>query len=315
MEEITEPVFNDAEIAQTFAHIRHELRTPLNQILGYSELLIEQADEENKPEWKSDLQKIQSAGRRLLQLMALLLSDAPNQLYAAPGTDISGTAKTVTYAAMTNAALLLDPVTAPGARSGNVATRLLELAQDALPVLVVDDEVENREILARLLVRSGFVVDEAPDGETALRKLHNIAYDAVFLDVLMPKMNGLETLQAISAHEILRFTPVIMVSALDDLQTVADCLNAGAQDYLPKPFNITLLQARLAATLERKRLRDHEQDAFAQLAEAHTKLDDANYERGEALQGLIGDLRTALQYVGTNGDAQRLPQDAPAPPT
>ena len=288
---------SDPAITQTLARIRHELRTPLNHILGYAELLIEQADEEGKTQWKADLQKIQGAGQRLLELMSVLLSENPEtDLYTAPGTMSSGVAKSITCRAMTGGNPRLEPVISLASRR-TMSEAMQNVAPAHFPLLIVDDEPNNREVLGRLLTGMGYAVEEAPDGETALRMMAQTNYDVVFLDVMMPVMDGYETLQAITADDVLQYTPVIMVSALDELQVVAHCLEAGAQDFLPKPFNTTILRARLAATLERKRLRDQEQELFLLLADAHEKMRTVETKRGGMVHDLMGDLRVALSAI------------------
>ena len=282
------------EVTQTLAHIRHELRTPLNHILGYAELLIDQAEEEGKEEWKQDLEKIQGAGRRLLELMSLLLTEnPPSRLYIPPGTTSNGVGKSVTFAAMTGEKPELESVVSLASRKTTTETGQTIIPAQ-LPLLVVDDEPNNREVLVRLLRQMGYTVEEADNGKTALQLITQNAYDVVFLDIMMPVMDGFQTLQAINADDVLKYTPVIMISALDELQVVAHCIEAGAQDYLPKPFNSTLLKARLAATLERKQLRDQEQELFAQLAEAHARLQEVDQLRGTMMQDLMGDLRVML---------------------
>lgn len=284
------------EVTQALVSIRHELRTPLNHILGYAELLIDQADEEGKTETVNDLRKIQAAGRRLTEMLNVLLTDSPRGFYVAPGTNSSGTGKGVTYAAMSGANPTVEPVLSLASRKTATETGQMIIAPD-LPLLVVDDEPDNREVLTRLLRQMGYTVLEAKNGKEALRILEMTPCDVVFLDMMMPIMNGYQTLQAIAADEVLQYTPVIMISALDELQVVAHCIEAGAQDYLPKPFNSTILKARLAATLERKRLRDQEQELLAQLAEAYQRLGEIDQIRGTMTQELMTDLRGTLTAI------------------
>jgi sigma-B regulation protein RsbU (phosphoserine phosphatase) len=124
-------------------------------------------------------------------------------------------------------------------------------------ILVVDDTEENRDMLVRRLARAGYrLVVVAVDGHEALARLDAQPFDLVLLDILMPGMDGYEVLERIKHDPRLRDVPVIMISALDDLDSVVRCVTLGAEDYLPKPFNPTLLNARIGATLEKKRLRD-----------------------------------------------------------
>ncbi|HEV3407847.1 MAG TPA: response regulator [Gaiellaceae bacterium] len=127
-------------------------------------------------------------------------------------------------------------------------------------VLVVDDDPINRALLAKTLERDGHQVTTAEDGEEGWELVQREAFDIVLLDVLMPKMDGCNVLEHIGEHAQLRHLPVIMISALDELETVVRCIELGALDYLPKPFNPVLLRARISAGLTKKRLHDLEQE-------------------------------------------------------
>lgn len=132
-------------------------------------------------------------------------------------------------------------------------------------VLVVDDNEMNRDLLSRRLQRQGFTVVMAEDGAQALEQVRMQPFDLVLLDVMMPHMNGYQVLETLKADPHLRHVPVIMISALDDIESVVRCIELGAEDYLFKPFNPTLLKARINASLEKKRLRDQEQAFLRQL--------------------------------------------------
>ncbi len=124
-------------------------------------------------------------------------------------------------------------------------------------LLVVDDNEDNRYTLTRRLQREGYVnLTTASDGREALKLLDARPFDLVLLDVMMPEMNGYQVLEHLKADGKLRDLPVIMISALDEIESVVRCVELGAEDYLPKPFNPTLLRARVGASLEKKRLRD-----------------------------------------------------------
>lgn len=132
-------------------------------------------------------------------------------------------------------------------------------------ILVVDDNEMNRDILTRRLQRQGHRVVMAENGKQALVQLQNHAFDLILLDIMMPEMNGYQVLEHLKADSLLRHIPVVMISALDDLDSVVRCIELGAEDYLFKPFNPTLLKARIGASLEKKRLRDQEQAFFKQI--------------------------------------------------
>ncbi len=126
--------------------------------------------------------------------------------------------------------------------------------------LVVDDSVVNRRLLRQLLGRLGLRAVEAEDGARALSVLRaaDESVDVVLLDVVMPELDGYETLAAIKADEALRHLPVIMVSGVDELDSVVRCIELGATDYLTKPINPAILAARIRASLADKRLHDME---------------------------------------------------------
>ena len=132
-------------------------------------------------------------------------------------------------------------------------------------MLVVDDNEANRDLLARRVKRQGHTVTLAEDGARALELMQKEPFDLVLLDIMMPVMNGYQVLEHLKADPILRHIPVIVISALDDMESVVKCIELGAEDYLPKPFNKVLLNARISNCLEKKRLRDSEQLYLQQL--------------------------------------------------
>jgi len=152
-------------------------------------------------------------------------------------------------------ALDLPPVTglaAPGREAPGV-------------ILAVDDMPENRELISRLLSRAGHTVISAESGEEALELLETRGVDVVLLDLMMPGIGGAEVLRRMKENEDLRATPVVMISGRQDMDQIISCIQAGADDYLLKPFNPVLLQARISAGIERKRWHDREEDYRHQL--------------------------------------------------
>jgi signal transduction histidine kinase len=125
-------------------------------------------------------------------------------------------------------------------------------------ILVVDDNRMNRIKLSRGLEQQGHTVGLAEGGQQALKMLEARSFDVVLLDILMPGMDGYQVLETIKADPELRDIPVIVISALDEVESAVRCIEMGAEDYLPKPFNPVLLRARLNASLQKKRLRDLE---------------------------------------------------------
>ncbi|MFN2329416.1 MAG: adenylate/guanylate cyclase domain-containing protein [Chromatocurvus sp.] len=153
-----------------------------------------------------------------------------------------------------------DP-TSPDLESGAGIT----IAGEPGFILAVDDRLENRELVARYLSRCGHSVVTAASGEEALVILGQADVDVVLLDLLMPNMDGHEVLQLIKEHPDWHATPVIVISGHQDMQGIIRCIEAGADDYLFKPFNPVLLQARIKAGIERKRWHDREEQYRQQL--------------------------------------------------
>jgi adenylate cyclase len=142
-------------------------------------------------------------------------------------------------------------------------------------VLVVDDTPFNRQLLRRLLDRIGHATLEAADGQAALDLLRDPAtepVDVILLDIMMPVMDGYETLAALKADERLRDLPVIVISGVDELDSVVRCIEMGAADYLPKTVDPAILRARIAASLGQKRLRDQERALLGTIERQRSQL-------------------------------------------
>lgn len=147
-------------------------------------------------------------------------------------------------------------------------------------LLVVDDNEDNRYTLTRRLKRLGYGdIATANDGRMALELLRGRNFDLVLLDITMPEMNGYEVLEQMKADAELRHVPVIMISAIEEIQSVVRCIELGAEDYLPKPFDPTLLRARVQASLEKKALRDEVRMQAAELAQWNRKLEQRVQEQ------------------------------------
>jgi len=142
-------------------------------------------------------------------------------------------------------------------------------------MLVVDDDAFNRTLLATSLEEKGYTVEAADGGQQALEMLHARPFDVVFLDLVMPEMDGFEVLKRMKAESRLQHIPVIVVSAEDDMDSIVRCIEMGATDHLTKPFDPVLLHARVDASLAAKRLHDQEQ--------AYFKLIQAERQRSERL--------------------------------
>jgi adenylate cyclase len=140
-------------------------------------------------------------------------------------------------------------------------------------VLVVDDFQPNRDLLKRRLTQEGYQVSEACDGEEAIELLNHHPYDIVLLDILMPRLNGFQVLEYIKQRKELASIPVIVISAMDQIDGVIKAIELGAEDYLTKPFNPVLLKARIKSSLEKKRIHDLEIHYLKEVENERKKVD------------------------------------------
>src|SRR4030042_1041057 len=140
-------------------------------------------------------------------------------------------------------------------------------------LLVVDDNKVNRLLLGRGLEQQGHTVDFAENGRQALEMLRSKPFDLLLLDIQMPEMDGYQVLEHLASDLHLRDLPVIMTSALEELDSVVRCIEMGAEDYLTKPVNPVLLRARIGASLEKKRLRDQQRELVRKFATAEVAED------------------------------------------
>jgi adenylate cyclase len=242
------------------ANLEYQARTPLNGIIGYSEILLENAAEQRRDEIIGDLQKIHAAGKLFLTHLNNIND------FGRVDTDLQTTPE------------VSDPLI------DSVMTSLRNLAQESAAatggetgsLLVVDDNEVNRDLLSRYLARLGHTVQVASDGRQALEMIDTGAFDLVLLDIMMPELNGYQVLQHLKNSPQWRDLPVIMISAMDEMDSVVRCIELGAADYLSKPFNPVLLRARVGACLEKKRLQDLEKEQKRQLQELNAALEVRN---------------------------------------
>jgi two-component system cell cycle response regulator len=163
-------------------------------------------------------------------------------------------------------------------------------------VLVVDDDPVNRLLLAHSLKQDDHRVRAVANGLEALAALDSELADCVLLDVLMPGMDGYQVLEHIRADPKLRYTPVIMISAVEDIESVVRCIEMGADDYLPKPFDPVILRARINAGLARKRLRDLEQEYLENVS--HVVAAAADVEAGTFDSGQLDSVAGRADALG-----------------
>jgi DNA-binding NtrC family response regulator len=193
---------------------RHDMRTTVNAIIGYSELLMEDAEKFRGKNFLEGLQGIHAEARRFLESLE----------------DVAGLP------------LVEAPLVAAETQKGSI--------------LIVDDNEANRDLLSRQLEKEGHAVTTAENGRRALKLLGERPFDLLLLDIMMPEMDGHEVLQHLKSDAGLQDVPVVVISALEDMESVARCIRMGAEDYLLKPFNPVLLEARIRTCLEKKRLRE-----------------------------------------------------------
>jgi adenylate cyclase len=223
--------------------LRHDLRNPLNAIKGYAELLLEELDEVDAALTRPELEALLCEADTLLSRIDVIVDFSSSEPDATLGEEGRGPVSSM-IANLVRTVRPIEEHAAPPHETGRI--------------LVVDDNASNRDLLARRLSHDGHHVVRVESGRRALEVLAIEDFDLILLDLLMPDLNGFEVLQRLKADDRLRDLPVIMISGLQETDSVIRCIEAGAEDYLPKPFNAVLLRARISACLERKRWRDRE---------------------------------------------------------
>ena len=399
---------NQKNQPDSFSHLRHEVRTPLNAIIGYSEMLLEDAADLGSASFTIRLQKIHATGRHLLALAndvldaAKLAANRQDENLMALANEIRDRlaiplsavidssdwlARDLEAAGQTAAAADLRKVSVAGSRlnrflreiarpdaafskkpaagpevapagssfaAGSAEAARSPLAQAALStpaavpfaeeqplarmggprgehgsILVVDDNEMNRDILSRILMRRSYRVVTATDGREALAALEahasqpvvqeapNMGFDhpaegaidLVLLDILMPNVNGYETLERIHANPVLAGLPVVFISAFDDLAEKVKGFQAGAVDYITKPFQAEEVLARVENQLRIRRLQREleEQNQVllrknAELVRAQKRTDMVFSALADALPGTVLDNKYRLeQKIGSGG--------------
>ena len=167
-------------------------------------------------------------------------------------------------------------------------------------VLVVDDNEMNRRVLVHRLEAQGYAVSTAVDGQDALDQITPGRFDLILLDLVMPRIDGREVLRRLKADESLRHIPVIVLSALDELDAIVACLEMGAEDYLTKPFDATILKARISASLGRKRFHDSLQGEVTTTAQELRETNQLPERRLVELAGMIDVAKSVISELDLN---------------
>ena len=313
---------------------RHNLKNPVNAILGYSEMLIEDCEDEGLTAAVDDISKLNQAGREILSHIEICLSDNkllnPKKTIMELGREIEIQIRTPLNTVVGLAELLkennseennvienfnddLGKIIASAnmlsdeiqnvihfktsdteqIRQNSLNTGHLTMIKDVIDsiepinpdeikdrsigtILVVDDNPNNTELLQKRLEKQGHKVRVANNGREALIEIMTNAdiLDLVLLDIVMPEMNGYEVLKFIKNDKRFYYLPVIMISSMDDPDSIYRCIDIGADDYIQKPFEQAILDARIANCIEKKQLRDKEKKLIIELEKEREKSDN-----------------------------------------
>ena len=249
----------DLEQIITNPQLKFELEESTQSVINYCQHLIPAVEND----FVTDIEKINSAANKLLQE----IDNLPH--ISAIESETTGRVDTEDLLPEVDFDNALDTATLIASNSNSA------LEKSQYTILVVDDQPTNRDLLVRQVKAQGYRAVAAVDGRQAIKMIKTGVYDLILLDIIMPEINGYEVLKWICSGPW-RHIPTIMISALDEIDSVIKCIEMGAADYLAKPFNPTLLNARLGACLEQKRLRDKESSYLSQLATANKQISQLN---------------------------------------
>ncbi len=237
--------------AEEYSELRHNLRTPLNAIIGYSEILMEDYEDDLEEGTLEDFQQIINLARETETAIENFVDYIRGESID-PKDDSSSNQLETAEALFKSLGDIEYSIT--------LADEIKES-----DILIVDDNVTNCEVLQRRLSMQGLSCRTAYDGNTAISEVFKKTPDLILLDVILPDINGLELLKTFRKEHNAESLPVIMVSAFNDVDSISKCIQLGAQDYLPKPINGTILLAKVVAALERKFWREREKELVDKL--------------------------------------------------
>ena len=229
--------------------LRHDLRTPLNGIIGYSEILIEDYEDDIDEKHNEDLSHIIDLAKEIEAAISRFVDFLKDGARSIENEEESNESADNLFSSLGKIEYKLE---------------IIEEIKNA-KILVVDDIKTNCDVLKRRLESNEFIVDISMSGKEALEKINQQKYDLILLDVLMPEVNGLEVLIKVREQYSADKLPIIMVSSFDDVESISKCIQLGASDYLSKPVNSTILTQKVASTLERKSLREREEQLLSEL--------------------------------------------------
>jgi adenylate cyclase len=242
----------DLELETFGANLHHTLRTPITAIVGYSEMLLEDAADRHQEDFIADLEKIHAAA----QCFLVLINDFVDFPRLRAGEGDPGPQASDTSAPIQEAVTAIRPLAEAEADTGQIDHGFL---------LVVDDNAINREMLCRRLVRRGYTVAVAVDGGQALEMIESQTFDLVLLDIMMPGISGLEVLKVLRQRHSVADLPVIMATAKDQSGDIVEALKLGANDYVTKPLDFAVVLARVQTQLSLKRAMEEIQRLAKQL--------------------------------------------------
>jgi len=218
--------------------VRAHVNVPLMHILECCDR-IHHGSSGVTPEISEDLKRIHGAAQQLLLWLNAPEGETEQYRKNAGGVERKG--------------IITSPWPKPEAKTGKGE------------LLIADDNHQNRDILKLLLGQQGYNISTVPNGIRALEALESHEFDLMLLDILMPEMDGYEVLRRVKSGSRFKDLPIIMLSGLDQIENVIKCIELGAEDFVPKPFNPVLLRAKIDACLEKKRLRDQDRANFFRL--------------------------------------------------